>query len=197
MSGWRDIDAAGIRTDGRYFTYVFPCAWEDFCKIGFSRDPLGRIAALHPRWFEFFDLDAGGLVEAETQRDARDLELELRRPLVLHRAPAPLTIPVRAGGRTEWVRGAGVLLDVAVQQLAERGHRTWPLRPWLRAMMLERIDRLHDWAAVQLPEELSEGGADPRVMQVLRDALDGYVAMDIDPGPHLPAHVEAWYRRRR
>ena len=46
-----------IRIDGRVFTYVFPCAWEDYAKIGFSRDPLGRISALHRRWFEFFDLD--------------------------------------------------------------------------------------------------------------------------------------------
>jgi len=195
MSGPGDIDMPAIRTDGRWFTYVFPCAWEDFCKIGFSRDPLGRIASLHRRWFEFFDLDAGGLVETETQRDARDLELELRRPLKLHRAPAPLTIVAAAGGATEWVRGANALLDQAVLQLAERGHRTWPLRPWLRTVMLERIDRLHDWAAAQLPTGADEGGGDRRVMQALRDVLDGHVAMGIDPGPYLPAHVEAWYRR--
>ncbi len=72
---------ADIRTDGRVFAYVFPCAWEDYAKIGFSRDPLGRITALHRRWFEFFDLDAGLLVEAENEREARDLELRLRTPL--------------------------------------------------------------------------------------------------------------------
>ncbi|WP_268628169.1 hypothetical protein, partial [Escherichia coli] len=60
-----------IRIDGRVFAYVFPCAWEDHAKIGFSRDPLRRISALHRRWFEFFDLDAGALVEAESERDAR------------------------------------------------------------------------------------------------------------------------------
>jgi len=78
-----------IRIDGRVFAYVFPCAWEDYAKIGFSRDPLGRISALHRRWFEFFDLDAGTLVEAESERDARDLELQLRSPFKAHRAPAP------------------------------------------------------------------------------------------------------------
>jgi len=88
------------------FAYVFPCAWEDHCKIGFSRDPLARIQQLHPRWFEVFDLERGLLVEGETQRDARDLELELRRPLAAHRAPPPLTVRVAAGGHTEWFRGA-------------------------------------------------------------------------------------------
>lgn len=86
-----------IRIDGRVFTYVFPCAWEDYAKIGFSRDPLGRISALHRRWFEFFDLDAGALVEAEGERDARDLELQLRSPFKAHRAPAPMTIQHKAG----------------------------------------------------------------------------------------------------
>lgn len=67
-----------VPIDGRSFAYVFPCAWEDHCKIGFSSDPLARIASLHRRWFEFFDLEGGALVEAESVRDARDLELELR-----------------------------------------------------------------------------------------------------------------------
>ena len=195
MNRVRDIAADAIQTDGRWFAYVFPCAWEDFCKIGFSRDPLGRIASLHPRWFEFFDLDAGALVEGETQRDVRDLELELRRPLKLHRAPAPLTIAVRAGGRTEWVRGANVMLAAAVQELGERGHRTWPLRPWLRAVMLERIDRLHDWAAAQLPADTLQGAGNMQVLQALRNVLDAHVAMGIDPAPCLPAHVDAWYGR--
>ena len=84
-----------IRIDGRVFAYVFPCAWEDYAKIGFSRDPLGRISALHRRWFEFFDLDAGALVEAESERDARDLELQLRSPFKAHRAPAPMTVGTR------------------------------------------------------------------------------------------------------
>ncbi len=42
---------------GRCYLYVLPCAYEDLLKLGFSRDPLDRMQALHPRWFEFFDLD--------------------------------------------------------------------------------------------------------------------------------------------
>lgn len=180
-----------IRIDGRVFAYVFPCAWEDYAKIGFSRDPLGRISALHRRWFEFFDLDAGALVEAETERDARDLELQLRGPLKLHRAPAPMTVQDKAGGRTEWVRGANGALAQAVAALAVQGYRTYPLRAWLQAAMAQRLDRLHDWAAVQLPEE--ESLRSPAGSAALRTAIDAHRALDIDPMPWLPEHVQRWY----
>ena len=52
-----------IPSRGRCFLYVFPCDWEDLLKLGISRDPLDRVQALHPRWFEFFDLGRGFLVE--------------------------------------------------------------------------------------------------------------------------------------
>ncbi len=182
-----------IRIDGRVFAYVFPCAWEDYAKIGFSRDPLGRISALHRRWFEFFDLDAGALVEAESERDARDLELQLRSPFKAHRAPAPMTVKDKAGGRTEWVRGANQALSRAIIALGEQGYRCYPLKAWLRAALCLRMDQLHDWAAVQLPEEeglrLPSGPGE----RALRDALDGCRALDIDPIPWLPEHVQRWY----
>jgi hypothetical protein len=114
-----------IRIDGRVFAYVFPCAWEDYAKM-VSRDPLGRISALHRRWFEFFDLDAGALVEAESERDARDLELQLRSPFKAHRA-APMTVQDKAGGRTEWVRGANQALSRGYR-LGEQGYRCYPLK---------------------------------------------------------------------
>ncbi|KRG75855.1 hypothetical protein ABB28_04235 [Stenotrophomonas chelatiphaga] len=181
------------RIDGHWFAYVFPCAWEDYCKIGFSRDPLGRISALHRRWFEFFDLHHGWLVEAESQRDARDLELELRGPLKLHRSPAPLTVQERAGGKTEWVRGASEPLVAAVAGLAERGYYVHPLRPWLHAAMLQRADRLYAWSAAQLPEEESHRHARADIEAALRDALDAHEALGIDPRPWLPAHVAGWF----
>jgi len=174
-----DPPAQDLRLDGRYFTYVFPCAWEDFCKIGYSHDPLSRIAALHRRWYEFFDLRAGMLVQADSQREARDLELALRRPLKAHRAPAPLTIAARAGGKTEWVRGAQAPLAAALQQLGDAGHRLWPLYDWLRAAMLARTDRLHDWGAAQLPPDAPPALLASPAQTALRDVLDGYRAMDI------------------
>lgn len=179
-----------IRIDGRVFTYVFPCAWEDYCKIGFSRDPLGRISALHPRWFEFFDLDAGVLVEAESERDARDLELHLRRPLKAHRAPAPLTVVQRAGGHTEWVRGANAVLVDAAQRLQAQGYRCYALRPWLQAALRQRLHHLHDWAAALLPEHAQLPGPGAAA---LRDAIDAFHALQLDPTPYLPEHVRRWY----
>ncbi len=190
-------ESDAIRLDGRCYTYVLPCAWEDFCKIGFSHDPLGRIRTLHPRWFEFFDLEAGMLVEAESQRDARDLELALRRPLKAHRAPAPLTIPVRAGGKTEWVRGANAQVLSAVRQLGEQGYRIYPLKPWLHAALRAQLDRLYGWAEAQMPSG-TDALALPRVAySVLIDVIDSHLALDIDPDEHLPRHVAEWYRAVR
>lgn len=141
----------------------------------------------------FFDLHHGWLVEAESQRDARDLELELRGPLKLHRSPAPLTVQDRAGGKTEWVRGASEPLVAAVAGLAERGYYVHPLRPWLHAAMLQRADRLYAWSAAQLPEEESHRHARADIEAALRDALDAHEALGIDPRPWLPAHVAGWF----
>ncbi len=188
-------DAAS--TDGRCFTYVFPCAWEDHCKIGFSRDPLSRLQQLHRRWFECFDVDGGWLVETETVRDARDLELELRRPLAAHNAPAPLTVRREAAGHTEWFRGVAPQLRAAVQALGERGHRVHALRPWVRGALLGRGDLLYSWTQAQLSIGELDGtaGATP-AQRLVRDVLDAYGAFAIDLEPLLPPQAWAWYRDR-
>lgn len=186
---------AEVATDGRCFAYVFPCAWEDHCKIGFSTDPLGRISALHQRWFDFFDLEGGMLVEAESIRDARDLELELRAGLGGYNAPAPMTIRVPAGGHTEWFRGVSGLLHGRIEALASRGYRAYPLRSWLRAAMERRVDRLHEWTLSQLSMDELEGllGATAAQRRV-RDVLDAFQALDIDVEPLLAPAVLGWYR---
>lgn len=180
-----------------WFAYVFSCAWEDHCKIGFSRDPLARIARLHRRWFEFFDLEQGLLVEAETQRDARDLELELRRPLAAHRAPQPLTVRPAAGGRTEWVRGAHARLVQAAGELQARGYRVHaPLSTWLRDALRARSELLHDWAAAQLTvDELEHRAGSTAAQRAVRDTLDAHAALGIAVEPLLPESVSGWYRR--
>lgn len=181
-----------------YFAYMFPCTWEDHCKIGFSRDPLARIAQLHPRWFEFFDLERGFLVEAETERDARDLELELRRPLAEHKAPQPLVVRSSAGGHTEWFRGVRDRLQRAAQGLQACGHRVHaPLSDRLRDALRARADLLYEWAGAQLSVDELEGriGGTP-AQRVLRDALDAHVAFGIAVEPLLPDEVLAWYRRQ-
>jgi hypothetical protein len=181
---------------GRCHVYVLPCTWEDHCKIGFSRDPLSRMQALHRRWFEFFDLDAAWLVETETVRDARDLELELRRPLAAHNAPAPLAVRPEAAGHTEWFRGVAALLADAVAGLRRRGHAVHgPLQPWLRAALLERSDQLYAWTQAQLsPDELDSAVAGTPQQRLVRDALDAYTALAIDVEPLLPVEVQRWYR---
>ena len=109
---------------GRCFLYVLPLAsHEDVLKLGCSRDPLDRVQALHPRYFEVFDLERAFLVETEAVRDARALELELRRMLVAHNAPAPLTVRREAAGHTEWYRGAFAQLAGAVAQDARSDFR--------------------------------------------------------------------------
>ena len=179
-----------------WFAYVFPCTWEDHCKIGFSRDPLARIGQLHRRWFEFFDLEQGLLVEAETARDARDLELALRRPLAAHRAPQPLAVRSAAGGHTEWVRGAHARLREATSHLGARGYPVHaPLSDWLREAMRRRSDLLYDWAAAQLtPDELESRAGDTVARRAVRDTLDAYVALGIAIEPLLPDDVLQWYR---
>lgn len=186
--------------DGYCFVYVFPCTWEDHCKIGFSRDPLSRIQALHRRWFEFFDLDGGVLVETETVRDARDLELKLRGPLAAHNAPAPLTVRREAAGHTEWFRGASSQLQRAVGLLERRGHTVHaPLRAWLRPALLARSDRLYAWTLAQLSVDELYGGASPMPTtpsSMVRDTLDAYAALRIELEPLLPPKVNRWYRER-
>ncbi|SMQ94436.1 GIY-YIG nuclease family protein [Xanthomonas fragariae] len=192
----RERNIAKVAIDVRCFTYVFPCQWEDHCKIGFSRDPLGRISSLHPRWFAFFDLQRGLLMEAERERDARDLELQLRRPLLAHNAPAPLAIRAIAGGHTEWFRGVSEALEHAVARLQAQGYRVFVLGDWLQAAMAQRIDRLYDWAAVQLnPDELDGLTGPTPAQRTLRDVLDGYQALDLPLHAHLPEHICAWYYR--
>lgn len=181
---------------GLAYLYVAPLAWEDHLKLGFSRDPLQRLSSLHPRWFEAFDVDRVRLVQAETVRDARVLELRLRRALVEHNAPPPLTVRERAGGSTEWYRGASGLLAAEVVALAAAGHVVFdPARDWLRGALLARSDRLHAWSSSAL-------GADdfdlPRVatarQRTVRDVLDGYAALGIDVAAHVPREVALWHR---
>jgi len=186
-----------IATGGRCFVYVLPCAWEDHCKIGFSRDPLWRLQQLHRRWYEFFDIDHALLVETETVRDARDLELELRRPLAEHNAPAPLTVRREAAGHTEWFRGVAAQVESAVDGLRERGHVVHPLRDWLRPALAARSDLLFSWTRAQLSPDELEGLAGPTpVQRMVRDELDAYPALGIELEPLLPEDVWRWHRGR-
>lgn len=192
--------AARTLSRGRCYLYVLPWASpEDVLKLGFSRDPLERLQALHPRYFEVFDLDRALLVETESVRDARALELELRRRLVAHNAPAPLTIRRAAAGHTEWYRGAFEQLSETGRALSARGYRLHdPLRPWLRDALQSRSDRLFSWTQAMLgPDELDWPTATTTGQRAVRDVLDACAALDIALEPVLPEAVWRWYLRLR
>jgi len=192
----RSDPAGRTLSRGRTYLYIAPSAYEDLLKLGFSRDPLARLQALHPRFFEVFDLDRVVLVAAETVRDARALELRLRRALVEYNAPAPLIMRAEAAGAREWYRGAyGALLEAA-RALGDAGHVVHlSSRPWFAAALEARADLLYSWTLAMLsPVELESPVAVLPHQRAVRDALDACEALGIELAPRLPAAVLAWHR---
>ncbi|MBU8977977.1 MULTISPECIES: GIY-YIG nuclease family protein [unclassified Lysobacter] len=190
-------------SEGACHLYVLPCAFEDLLKLGFSRQPLERMQALHSRFFEFFDLDRALLVETETVRDARRLELELHHRLIDHSAPAPLTVRVQAAGHTEWYRGAYARLAQEVAALGERGHIVHaPLRGWLQAQLRGRVQALYGWGMRVLesvegePAYLDQLPALRALRQQVLDVLDAHTAAGIEVAEHLPEALARWYAGR-
>jgi hypothetical protein len=180
---------------GRAYLYVLPCAYEDLLKLGFSRDPLDRMQTLHPRWFEFFDLDRAFLIEAETVRDARDMELGLGHAIAEHNAPAPLVIRRAAAGHTEWYRGAYVRLRTSADMLAAGGYVLHDsLRSWSRDALAAGGDRLFAWTEAMLtPDELESPLCLTPNQKTVRDAIDARVSLGLDIEDLLPAAVLRWY----
>lgn len=188
-----------ILTPMACYVYVLPCVVEDFLKLGFSRNPAARFDAFHPRYFDVFDLDRGWLVETDSVREARTLELALRRPLATHRAPAPLTVRWHAGGHTEWLRGAFVPLWQATDALVHRGFRLHaPVRHWLHRALLDHCDTLYAWAELALPDIDASYAGQPVTPSLRRlvDALDACHAVGIDTRPWLSERMQAWYAAR-
>ncbi len=184
--------------------YVLPCLGEDLLKLGMSRDPLDRFQSLYPRWFDFFDMDAARLVETDSVREARAIETRLRQALRAHNAPAPLLVSAAAGGHTEWFRGAlGILAQEtdALEAAGLRLHRT--ARGWLRNALAARGSLLFHWSAHML-EAIDPDFAPPlasRPLTVLerrlRDALDAYHALGLEPDPWVPEAVLRWWSEAR
>jgi hypothetical protein len=189
---------------GPSFLYVLPCLGEDLLKLGMSRDPLDRFQSLHPRWYDFFDLDATHLVETDSVRDARVIEMRLRKALRAHNAPAPLLGSAAAGGKTEWYRGALDTLKFETETLQGAGLRVHvPARLWLRDALAARRSLLFDWSSRML-EAIDPDFATPLssrpatgLERTLRDALDAYDAFGIELEPLLPDPVLRWWREAR
>jgi hypothetical protein len=182
------------------YVYVLQCRYEDILKVGFSRDPLGRMQTLHPRYFEFFDLERALVVATESVGDARALESELFEAAALHRAPGPLAVCQGAGGHTEWFRGAYSLVqDAAVGKAASAGYTLHsPALNWLRARLQLRAEGLYE-STTHMLRMIDAGHAccEPAaaVAAQLRNLLDSYAAMELDVECRVPAGVLAWYRR--
>lgn len=193
------------RGGGRSLVYLLPCRDADLLKIGYSRTPLQRFETLHPRWFEYFDLDDGALLELERVGNARALERDFLVRFSAYRTIAPYAVPKAAAGHTEWHAGVrDTALERARAVCAEGGLALHaPLRGWLRAELGARIDRLHDWSRAMLEAVEYErfnpgGGAVPgRHARALRDVLDACLALDLPFEAVLPDAVLHWHRAER
>lgn len=199
----RDPDTGLGSSEGVCYVYVLPCAYEDLLKLGFSRNPLSRAQALHSRYFEFFDLDRAFLIQTETVRDARDLELRLRHALPEHNAPAPLTVRRQAGGHSEWYRGAYAALAEQADWLEAGGHHLYrPSRDWFAHELAAQGDQLFERGSMLLSQ--LQGDLDwlrrPELSALRRnliDVLDAHTALEIDLEPRLPQALLGWYRGDR
>jgi hypothetical protein len=187
-------------SSGASHLYVLPCQGEDILKLGISRDPLNRLQSLHQRYYEFFDLDRAFLVETDSVEEARRLELALGRELEQHGAPAPLMVPVSAGGHTEWYRGALRRLLFEADDLESHGHVVHrSVRDWLRPRLTERAGLLFHWSSrmlesIQLTEVSTASPIESaRLRRTLRNALDAYAALGLDFSGYVPAEVERWH----
>jgi hypothetical protein len=188
-------------TRGRAFVYVLPCRDEDLLKLGFSRDPFTRFSTLHRRFFTFFDLDRGLLVDAERVAAARRIERRLIESLPEHHAMAPLAVRAVAGGHTEWYRGAHAAVEGLLRRIAaEEGLCLREgLRPWLREHLMARADLLHDWSSriVETLEWARHNAPDDpgraTLVRALLDTWDLFEAAGIDVGTLVPAPVRHWH----
>ena len=189
---------------GRTFVYVLPCRNEDILKVGFSRDPLDRMRTLHPRFFEFFDLERALLIETDYLRDARRIERLFITTFADSQAPAPLVVRRSAAGYTEWYRGIYPEVTALARSVGEESALTLhaPLSAWLRDCFNEWSDRLFDWSARMLEMIEYERFNVPleettlRGEKALSQVLDAYAALGMDVQPLVPGPVWRWYQNR-
>lgn len=190
---------------GHTFVYVLRCQREDLLKVGFSHDPITRFHTLHRRFYAFFDLDESFLIETDRLQEGRRLERLFIERWPEHQAPAPLSISSAAGGHTEWFRGVGDSVLAIAERLAERyGHSMHaPLRPWLRAQMMDRADLLYAWSdrLYQIIEwqtaNQPDGAQDSRYSRMLCDALNAMESVGIKSKGLVPGPVHRWYLANR
>jgi hypothetical protein len=199
-----DIDATAPRfaSRGRAFAYVLPCRDQDLLKVGFSRDPVQRLQALHRRFFAYFDLDRAFLIATDSVRDARRVERRFITSFAEARSPAPLVVPDAAAGYTEWYRGVYPALAALARDVCAFDGLVLhaPLRDWLRGVFDERSTLLYAWSEKMLDAieyarcNAPSDAAFAAARRALVDALDCYVELGIDIQVLVPEAVFSWYR---
>jgi len=184
---------------GRSFVYMLPCRDQDLLKIGFSREPLTRFRTLHYRFFDYFDLERGLLLEVERVAEARAIERDILLRHAQERSPAPLAVSDHAAGYTEWLRGVSPEVTARLREVAQRdAYPLHGLQDWVRQMFDAQSDRLYglslklfeaaEYEAFNVPPELSTGQA----VRSLHYVLDACEAAGIDMTARFPQAVLAW-----
>ncbi len=180
------------------YLYVLPLPGEDLAKVGISVDPLARVRAFAPRYYECFDLERSGLVGYDSVAEARQRETALHRQLRAWNAVAPLTVPLRAGGHTEWFRGAmSILLEAAEAERAagQAVHR--PAGDWWRQRLQQEQALLYEWAEQYLQELPAQCLPQTPLWQGIVDVLDAWPALGLRVDDALPDALAATYRQYR
>lgn len=186
-----DTPSPALLHQARAWLYVLALNGpEDLVKVGLTNNPLARWSALHPRWYEAFDLVNSMLVACESRKDAQQLETTLHRELVEHACPMPLTIRAAAAGCTEWYRGAYPRTRRYVDACEGRGY------PVIRSAfdhvahaMKADAERLEELLQFAHREQLSGMlGEDQR--RALVNLVDGHRAFDASLDERLPH--DAW-----
>ena len=190
-----------VVSQGRTFVYVLPCREEDILKVGYSRNPMQRLHALHRRYFRFFDLDRALLLEAESLRDARRIERLFTTQFADDRAPAPLVVRQAAAGQTEWFQGVARQADVMARAIATDEGLTLhaPLRGWLHERLKEHSETLFDCSLRMLDSveyeqfNVAVHQQDGYAAASLGHLLDLYDELELDLNRLVPPRVLEWY----
>ncbi|WP_144240818.1 GIY-YIG nuclease family protein [Dyella japonica] len=184
---------------GRTYVYLFPWREQDLLKIGYSRQPLVRLRALHRRFFDVFDLDRGRLLETGRLAQARKIERDIILRHADQRSPPPLAVPDAAAGYSEWFRGVCPEVTAELHEVAEReGLALRSLRDWLRQWFDGRSDGLYEWSLRMLeaieyeifnvPVALQHGEA----ARSLRYVMDACEAVGLPLSAIFPDAALAW-----
>ncbi|MCF7222223.1 GIY-YIG nuclease family protein [Marilutibacter chinensis] len=159
--------------------YVLACAgFEDVLKVGMSRQPLVRWQSFHPRWFEIFELESSCLIRLDSRRESRACETRFHRDLAAHRCPAPLAMPMLAGGHSEWYRGAWARAHELAAGCEAAGLPVErDLRRWAARQMAAEQPRLYELLSTAA-QMAWDGQLAPMSRRGLLDLVDAHAHFD-------------------